>query len=99
MGILAGLLGLILIAAVHLTVIALDVTLFFLVVRCLAIKWPVALVTTFDDIGSPIVDRLLQAAQPFGSSRGNRFLAVSLTLTVVRLVLVASVQTFLVEVP
>ena len=99
MGILTGLLGLILIAAIHLMVIALDVTLFFRVVRCLAIRWPVALIVAFDGIGSPVVDRLLQTAKPFGRSHRARFLAVSLTLTVVRLALVASVQMFLTKVP
>jgi len=99
MNILVGLFGYFFIAAIHLVVIALDVTLFFLMARGLANKWPVALFIAFDSIGSPVVDRLLRAAKPLGGSCQGRFLAAFLALTVVRVGLVASAQVFLGRVP
>jgi len=95
MGILVGLFGHVLIAVIHLMVIALDVTLFFLAVRCLAKKWPVALFATFDHIGSSLVDPLLRTVKPLGGSYRARFLTVSLTLTVFRLGLVVIAHSFI----
>ena len=98
MGILVGLFGHLLIVAIHLIVIALDVTFFFLLVRCLANRWPVALFAAFDNIGSSLVDPLLHIVQPLGGSYQARFLAISLTLAVFRLGLVVIAHSLIVGV-
>ena len=92
--IITGLLGHLLLSLLHLIVIALDVVFFFLLVRCLATRWQVALFLAFDRIGSSVVDPLLHIVRPLGGSYQASFLAISLTLAVFRLGLVAIAHSF-----
>ena len=85
MGIITGLFGHVVLVLIHLSAIMLDVALFFLVMRFLAIKWPVAFFIKFDAIGSPIVNPMLATTKKMGISHQARFLVLSLALTICRL--------------
>lgn len=85
MVIFVGLFEHVILAMIYLIAIALDVTLFFVVMRYLATKWPTAFFTRFDAIGSPIVNPILAAANKAGISYRARFIAILLALMVCRL--------------
>ena len=62
-----GILSHALLATLHLAAVALDITLFFLLVRWGYCKWPaVEVVQNFNTAGSPVVDSLLAVANRTG---------------------------------
>jgi hypothetical protein len=95
MELLIGLFGHFIIAVIHMVVIALDITAFFLIMRLLAIKWPILLFETFDRIGASLIDPLQGAARRAGVSHRASYLAISLVLASFRLALVATASSII----
>ena len=85
-----GIFGNLVLVLLHFSIIALDITFFFLLMRFLSMQWQVVPLTTFADIGRPLIDWLIANTRTStGVSYRSCFLVLSLMFTVARLLLVA----------
>ena len=83
-----GLIELFFVAFVHLAMVGLDIIGFFIVVRLCRRLWPGSLLIALDRVGSPIVERLIDAmAQSLHIAKGQRLepIAASAWLVVIAL--------------
>ena len=94
MDLLVGLIGLLVMALVHVVVIALDIVLFFVLARFLSDGWKLALFERFNAAGSPLIEPLFILLQKIGFASRAQFLVLSVALTICRLCLVIFARSF-----
>lgn len=84
------------IAIVYVGILAIDITLLFVLAHALARKWPHPFFCTFDRIGTPIITSMMSAIQRIHRvSRGASLFWGSLVLSMARVLLTVLAQTFL----
>lgn len=81
-----GLFGHLIVGVVHLVLVALDIMVFFLIVRLVFRRWTVAALKALDDVGAPLIDRVLPGVgerigwSSFNGSGGPGSLALLLVI-------------------
>lgn len=79
-------------AVIHVILVGLDVIAFFLVIRVLVTRWPVAMFLAFNRVGAPLVDPMMATMAKAIPGIGSR---PSLRARMIEaLVLLASVEAF-----
>ncbi len=96
MEILVSIIGYAVVVIAYVGIIAVDITLFFLLAHVLARKWPQPLFSRFDKIGSPIIEPLINATQRIGRFSNHTCFWISLALSISRLFLTSIVHAMLV---
>ena len=93
MDILTTILSYALLMVIYLGILALDITLFFLIARFLATRWPRPLFNRFDEVGTPLITPLFDVTQRIGRVPYYEcFFWISLALGIGRFILLSIMQ-------